>query len=117
MISRKDHIWIKLMEWFKRYCGCHQLPERSFFFKGYQLPLCARCTGIALGHIAALIIMPFYKFKYSILILILPMAVDGTMQSISPYNSNNFKRVVTGFLYGLAFTSVVCRTINRLIKL
>ncbi len=25
---------------------CHQIPERSFFLDGQQLPVCARCTGL-----------------------------------------------------------------------
>jgi uncharacterized membrane protein len=25
---------------------CHQRPERSFFWDGHQLPVCARCTGL-----------------------------------------------------------------------
>ena len=25
---------------------CHQLPDRSFFWAGHQLPVCARCTGL-----------------------------------------------------------------------
>ena len=34
---------------------CHQLPERSFFLDGHQLPVCARCTGLYLGGTAGLI--------------------------------------------------------------
>ena len=31
---------------------CHQLPDRSFFLDGRQLPLCARCTGLYLAGAA-----------------------------------------------------------------
>ena len=31
---------------------CHQLPERSFFFDGRQLPVCARCSGLYLSGVA-----------------------------------------------------------------
>jgi uncharacterized membrane protein len=33
---------------------CHQLPERSFFLDGRQLPVCARCTGLYLSGVAGL---------------------------------------------------------------
>jgi uncharacterized membrane protein len=32
---------------------CHQLPKRSFYFWGAQLPVCARCTGLYFGAAAA----------------------------------------------------------------
>ena len=28
---------------------CHQIPERSFYLAGFQLPVCARCLGIYAG--------------------------------------------------------------------
>ena len=33
---------------------CHQLPDRSFFLDGRQLPVCARCTGLYLSGAAGL---------------------------------------------------------------
>ena len=34
---------------------CHQLPDRSFFLNGRQLPVCARCTGLYLGGAAGVL--------------------------------------------------------------
>lgn len=34
---------------------CHQLPERSFFLDGRQLPVCARCTGLYLSGAAGVL--------------------------------------------------------------
>ena len=107
IVNKRDELWIKSMEWCKKYCSCHQMPERSFFFRGYQFPLCARCTGIALGHLLAFLFAPFHPFRQKISILMIPLAVDGTVQYFSKYESNNKKRFISGFLYGFAFTSTV----------
>src|SRR3954471_7132715 len=32
---------------------CHQRPDRSFFFHGRQLAVCARCTGLYVGAAVA----------------------------------------------------------------
>jgi uncharacterized membrane protein len=37
---------------------CHQLPQRSFYFQGVQLPVCARCTGLYAGAAALAAIAP-----------------------------------------------------------
>lgn len=114
-MSNKDHLWVRLMDLCKKYCGCHQLPYRSFFFKGYQFPLCARCTGITLGHISAFVLAPFHIFGIRITLLMIPLALDGGIQYISQYESNNIKRVITGFLYGFAFTSLFIRIVRSFI--
>ena len=110
-----EYIWIKSMNWCKKYCNCHQLPERSFFFKEYQFPLCARCTGIAVGHIIAFILSPFIKIKYSVSILTIPLIIDGLIQYFTTYESTNVKRVISGFLYGFAFTSLMLRFVKLII--
>ena len=115
MIS-KDKAWVRSMELCAKYCSCHQKPERSFFINGYQLPLCARCTGIALGHISAIIAAQFHTFGYSIAVLLSPLAIDGTVQYLTSYESTNRKRVLTGFLYGFAFTSITYRFAKNIIQ-
>jgi hypothetical protein len=44
------------------YAICHQIPERSFFMDGQQLPLCARCTGTFLGAMLGLTFIANYVF-------------------------------------------------------
>lgn len=111
-MNKNDAIWIHSMEWCKKYCQCHQMPERSFFFKGYQFPLCARCAGIAMGHLFAFVIAPFYTFSYSCMLLMAPLVIDGLVQYVTNYTSNNIKRVASGFLYGFFFTSTVIHFIK-----
>ena len=35
---------------------CHQIPERSFYWAGQQLPVCARCTGLYVSGMVGLIV-------------------------------------------------------------
>ena len=37
-MNKKDKKWISMMEYGHR-LGCHQMSERSFFYKGYQFPV------------------------------------------------------------------------------
>lgn len=93
------------------------MPNRSFFIGEYQFPLCARCTGIALGYIAALLIAPFRSFGYYIAFLMSPLAIDGTVQYFTNYESTNLKRIMTGILYGFAFTSITIHALRSAIKI
>ncbi|MCM1233353.1 MAG: DUF2085 domain-containing protein [Ruminococcus flavefaciens] len=106
------------MDWCSKYWGCHQLPERSFFFCGYQFPVCARCTGIIIGYIFSIfycILCPKISI-WIILLLIVPMAVDGLIQYVSMYRSNNIKRLITGFFAGFGFIQLIKNVILCIIK-
>ena len=112
----RDKIWIKSMEWFGKYWGCHQMPERSFFFKGYQLPVCARCTGIIVGYIFSIMSQPFIDTYIPILIILcVPMALDGTIQIKTTYVSTNLKRFISGFLFGYGALGIPIQLIKIVI--
>lgn len=88
---------------------CHKKPERSFFYKGKQFPLCSRCTGIFIGYLIGIIIIILsFVFLFNLpklpylFIFIIPMALDGTIQYFTSYESTNIKRLITGLLAGIA---------------
>lgn len=88
---------------------CHCKPERSFFWKGKQFPVCSRCTGIHIGYLT----FPFFLLQIFTLniwwtaILILPTYVDGWSQAFLNRESNNFLRVTTGLMAGVGMMSLV----------
>ena len=113
----KDQIWINSMEWCAKHWGCHQMAERSYFICGYQFPVCARCTGIMIGYITA-IIMIIKKVKISIkkaILLLLPVSIDGGIQYVTSYESKNVRRTITGFISGIGVIYLVWDVVSRLI--
>jgi len=88
---------------------CHRKPERSFFWKGKQFPVCARCTGIYLGYLS----FPVFNFELVTLsylqgiLLMLPTLIDGLTQAFMRRESNNFIRVTTGVLAGTGGMAIV----------
>lgn len=91
--------------------GCHQRPERSFFIKGKQFPICARCTGELAGLIIGFLGWWFVQLPSSVYILLLiPLTVDGFIQLLTPYESTNLKRFLTGVLFGIGLISLFIMT-------
>lgn len=81
--------------------GCHQMPSRSFFWKGYQFPVCARCTGVLCGYCLSI---PFYLHYRSNLVVCLILAgimlLDWLIQFLGIRESNNIRRFFTGICGG-----------------
>jgi uncharacterized membrane protein len=81
---------------------CHRKPERSFFWKGQQFPLCARCTGIQVGYLS----LPIFSFGWvvwpwwMVVVMLLPTVVDGYTQAYFDRESNNWLRLATGICAG-----------------
>jgi len=99
-----DRKWMKLMYIGER-LGCHQMPERSFFYHGYQFPVCARCTGVLFATILAVPV--FIKRKISPVLCILLSAVmfiDWFLQYLHIRESTNVRRLLTGAVGGFGYT-------------
>ncbi|MBR4396439.1 MAG: DUF2085 domain-containing protein [Methanobrevibacter sp.] len=104
---------------------CHRIPERSFFIKGHQFPVCARCTGFYTGLVVYLIWNSFYGHEYDLntliisIVLMIPVAIDGLTQYFGPRESTNNLRFITGFIGGIGliiFFKIVIRwTLNVLL--
>ena len=91
---------------------CHRKPERSFFYKGHQFPVCARCTGFYITGITSIILINLYPVPYSLttlligIILLIPCAIDGFTQLFEMRESNNILRFITGLLGGVGIILV-----------
>ncbi|WP_347460374.1 DUF2085 domain-containing protein [Clostridium beijerinckii] len=114
-IDKKTKIWIFLMK-FGALSGCHQMYDRSFSFRGFQFPVCARCTGIYLGYIIAVILF-IIKVKISLNICgisILIMICDGLLQLFKIKKSTNIRRLFTGVSFGIGLAFLAMYAIRAL---
>ena len=105
---------------------CHRKPERSFFIKGHQFPVCARCTGFYTGLIIFLIYDYFFNIDYSLnllifsIILLIPTSIDGFTQLFNFRQSNNTLRFITGVIGGIGliiFLKIVIQWLLKIIAL
>ena len=88
--------------------GCHQISERSFFYKGKQFPVCARCTGALIGYFVGGLINRILTIPFELAILFcVVMFIDWFLQKIRILPSNNIRRLITGFLCGFSLFSTV----------
>lgn len=84
---------------------CHQIASRSFFLNGNELPFCARDVGVFLGLVFGFGIVTFYRYKmkpWLALVGLVPIGIDGGLQAVTSYESNNPLRLLTGFIAGVA---------------
>lgn len=112
------------------YAICHQIPERSFHIHGQQLPLCARCTGIYMGALTGFALMwlwgrkraanlPPVRITIVFVGFIFMLGVDGINSYLTffpgmphLYEPQNWLRLTTGTLEGLALSAFVLPVLN-----
>jgi uncharacterized membrane protein len=90
---------------------CHQFEERSLTISGEVLSVCARDTGMYIGIFSTLsylklfkknkkITIPSVKVSFCILLLLVPLMIDGLGSYLHLFESNNLRRLVTGISFG-----------------
>jgi uncharacterized membrane protein len=103
---------------------CHQLPARSFFAAGHQLPVCARDTGIYFGVVLSLgLIAAIDRGRHSSsmprpwvlalgAVLFAFMAWDGVTSYAGWRTTTNDLRLITGLCAGFALSLVIAPLLN-----
>jgi uncharacterized membrane protein len=86
---------------------CHQIPERSFYVAGFPLAVCARCTGLYLGFVMALVTYPLVRpfraiapHRKWLFMAAVPMAIDVSLTFLGIWENTHSSRFLTGALLG-----------------
>lgn len=111
--------WAKSMRFGSR-LGCHQIPERSFHVRGYQFPVCARCTGTFVGEIICLLLFGLVGYivpPVAAMFLAFVMLFDWMAQQLGRYESGNGFRFITGVLGGLGCWSLLLHIALAIVRL
>lgn len=118
MVKDKENhsFWVNCMR-MGRFLGCHQRPDRSFFYKNKQFPICARCTGVIIGQILAITAF-LLNFKLNLMISIVFCAImfcDWLIQKLKIKESTNIRRLITGLLGGYGYATIICIVVEFII--
>ena len=86
------------------------------------MPICARCTGILAGNLAALPWfaahgLPGAGLALAGLALLLPAALDGGLQLVTSYRSGPWRRLSTGLVAGFGQALVALAALAALLGL
>ena len=89
---------------------CHGIERRCLTLFGVPMPICARCTAIYIGLIAAvssfMLLRPLIEeraMRIAVFAAAVPMLVDGLTQATGLRESTNVIRLATGFIAAFAF--------------
>lgn len=100
---------------------CHQIPSRSFFVFGQQMPVCQRCFGIYSGLLIGALLIPIIADKKTerfpkkrwMLIAAAPLILDGVTQLLGLQESTPLLRVASGLIAGFAGTFYLLPAFNK----
>lgn len=105
---------------------CHQLPERSYIFDGFQMPLCARCIGIHFGFVLSTLFfltgsrrfasgLPGVKQMIVLGAIMSFFLVDAGLSYSGISTSDNLRRTLSGLSLGVPFPFVIYPLLNTIL--
>jgi uncharacterized membrane protein len=100
---------------------CHQIPERSFYLAGAQLPVCARCTGLYIGGLVGLVVWAAYRRRTIasrtaqglLLVAAVPTLMTLATADVGWWDPTNIMRAALAAPLGMAGGIVVAAGLSR----
>lgn len=106
------NLFIKRLSLLGKVPLCNGIPSRAPQIFGYCFPLCYRCIGIIVTFLAVFY-WSYRKHKQSswvyIVLLAIPMIIDGGIQTFLGIESHNIRRLITGSLFGCGLGLCITR--------
>ena len=93
---------------------CHQISNRSYYLNDNQMPFCARDLGLFIGISAGFGLATFRRLgvkPWYFLLMVAPLALDGGLQAVTSYESNNPLRLATGIVAGIGLALLLAEFI------
>jgi uncharacterized membrane protein len=106
MAARRYTISLALYQGFS--AVCHQIPERSFYFRGYPMGVCSRCLSIYGGFVLGVLLYPFardlrddrFPPRWILIGAAIPMVIDFSGGVLGLFTNSFLSRALTGILFG-----------------
>lgn len=93
---------------------CSGISSRAPHILGICLPLCYRCFFMVISFTITLLILKKKDYYHKLVFLLLiPLIIDGVLQTFFNILSNNIRRSITGVLFGIALAIII----NRIFKI
>lgn len=116
---------LSLFLWNLGYAMCHQLPARSYFYGGYQMPVCARDMGIYLGFLVAFSywmlrgrwrahLRPDWIVFGAAIAGVLAYAADALSSYLGLRDTSNALRLASGLLMGASIAILLLSALSAL---
>lgn len=93
---------------------CNGIASRALHIGDFCFILCYRCSGVVLGIMFSLYYLKKCEAKIKYFLLIIPLVIDGFLQLLTPYTSNNLLRLLTGILFGIGIGQGIVYFSNKI---